>query len=133
MTFTFGANYNEELAQYIDELFTKDKAEKLARQTRLDASDRLIEAYVSRTGNRPPSAQLGRLATLILRDELADPHPDKMTREEYPILSESQRDEREKDEVSFKLSQDVASDSHDYRIKTRDSNRKFREMSRELR
>lgn len=92
--FTFGANYNEELAQYIDELFLKDKSDKLPRQERLDSSDRLIEAYVLRTGKRPPSAQLGRLATLILRDELADPHPDKMTREEYPILSDEQHARR---------------------------------------
>src|SRR5690606_20563665 len=89
-TYTFTNNYNEELAQYIDELFTKDKAEKLARQTRLDASDRLIEAYVSRTGTRPPSAQLGRLATLILRDELADTNLHKVSQEESPILSDVQ-------------------------------------------
>ncbi len=124
--FTFGANYNEELAQYIDELFLKDKSVKLPRQERLEASDRVIEAYVLRTGKRPPSAQLGRLATLILRDELADPHPDKMTREEYPILSDSQRDEREKDEVSFKWSRDVGVDGRDYKLPTRENLRKLR-------
>jgi len=126
MTYTFSTNYNEELAQYIDELFSKDKSVKLPRQERLEASDRLIEAYVLRSGKRPPSAQLGRLATLILRDELADPHPDKMTREEYPILSDSQRDEREKDEVSFKWSRDVGVDGRDYKLPSRENLRKLR-------
>ena len=100
MSYTFTANYNEELAQYIDGLFSQDKAEKLSRQCRLQASDSLVESYVKHTGERPPSAQLGRLATLILRDELADPHPDKMSREEIPVLSESQsklRRDRERD------------------------------------
>lgn len=130
--FTFGANYNEELAQYIDELFLKDKSDKLPRQERLDSSDRLIEAYVLRTGKRPPSAQLGRLATLILRDELADTDRMKVRNNEYPILSDDQVRRREDGEVSFKLSQDVATDGQDYRRKTRDSNRKFREMCRDL-
>ncbi len=126
MTYTFTANYNEELAQYIDGLFAQDKADKLSRQCRLQASDSLIESYVKHTGSRPPSAQLGRLATLILRDELADPHPDKMTREEYPIMSYSQRDEREKDEVSFKWSRDVGVDGRDYKLQTRENLRKLR-------
>ena len=107
MTYTFTNNYNEELAQYIDGLFTQDKAEKLARQTRLEASDSLIESY-------------------LLRDELADTHPDKMTREEYPLLSDSQRDEREKDEVSFVWSRDVGVDGRDYKMPTRENLRKLR-------
>lgn len=125
-TYTFSENYNEELAQYIDGLFTQDKAEKLSRQCRLQASDSLIESYVKHTGLRPPGAQLGRLATLILRDELADTHPDKMTREEYPLLSDSQRDEREKDEVSFVWSRDVGVDGRDYKMPTRENLRKLR-------
>lgn len=90
MTYTFTNNYNEELAQYIDELFSQDKAEKLARASRLQASDSLVESYVKHTGLRPPGAQLGRLATLILRDELADTNLHKVSQEESPILSDVQ-------------------------------------------
>lgn len=132
MTYTFTNNYNEELTQYIDGLFTQDKAEKLARQTRLDASDSLVESYVKHTGLRPPSAQLGRLATLILRDELADTDRMKSRNNEYPIMSDDQLRRREDREVSMKMAQDMAVDGRDYRIKTRDSNRKVREMTREL-
>lgn len=131
MTFTFTANYNEELAQYIDELFTQDKADKLSRQCRLQASDSLIESYVKHTGLRPPSAQLGRLATLILRDELADPHPDKMSREDSPILSGNQYRRRTEGkhvnrrnsdgtlrpltrEVPFSLATNIGIDGKDY-------------------
>lgn len=130
MTYTFTNNYNEELAQYIDGLFTQDKAVKLPRETRLLASDSLVESYVKHTGSRPPSAQLGRLATLILRDELADPHPDKMSREEYPILSEEQHSRRQagkhkrgeggmRGEVSLKAAYAVAIDGRDYKVPTR--------------
>lgn len=130
--FTFTANYNEELAQHIDDLFTQDKRFKLPREERLQASDSLIESYVKHTGLRPPGAQLGRLATLILRDELADTDRMKVRNNDYPIMSDDQIRRREDGEVSFKLSEEVATDGRDYRIKTRDSNRKFREMTRGL-
>jgi|SRR5690606_32777004 len=106
MTYTFTNNYNEELAQYIDGLFTQDKADKLPRQTRLQASDSLVEAYVKHTGLRPPGAQLGRLATLILRDELADTDSHKVTREPEPFLSESQKRRRRINETLTDFGED---------------------------
>lgn len=36
------------------------------------------------------SAQLEQLADYLLAEELTDPHPDKVTRTEYPILTASQ-------------------------------------------
>ncbi len=109
MIYTFTANYNEELAQYIDGLFTQDKAVKLPRETRLEASDSLVESYVKHTGLRPPSAQLGRLATLILRDELADTNPHKVATEEEPFLSNVQakrRKARERDVADLATGKD---------------------------
>lgn len=94
-TFLFTANYNADMQRHIDDLYTAAKTLITSRQERLQASDDLVEAYVSYTGKRPDSTALGRLATLILRDELTDPHPDKMTINEYPILSGWQEESRE--------------------------------------
>lgn len=57
---------------------------------RIKAVDDLIEAYVQQTDERPDAAQLHRLADYILRDELSDPHPDKVSNTEFPILSTGQ-------------------------------------------
>lgn len=119
MTYTFTNNYNEELAQYIDGLFSQDKAEKLARQTRLDAADGLVESYVKHTGLRPPSAQLGRLATLILRDELADDTPWKTRQEDAPFLSDTQLYRRRQNEASDKLAEEFGTDGLNYRLPVR--------------
>lgn len=53
-----------------------------------------IDAYIDENGVRPPAHRLDELADYILYDELTDTHPDKMTREEYPIMSEWQRARR---------------------------------------
>lgn len=59
----------------------------------------LIQKYMNRTGNRPDSWQLYRLANCLLREELKNKSPDKITNTEYPILSRYQirtRERREK-------------------------------------
>jgi len=126
MTYTFTNNYNEELAQYIDELFSKDKSDKLLRQERLDASDRLIESYVKHTGSRPPSAQLGRLATLILRDELADKNEHKIRHNERPIMSNRQVGRRQDNEMPSVWYREIGVDGGNYREPTRENLRKLR-------
>lgn len=88
----------------------------------------LTERYFEEHSEMPDTTVLDRLGTLILQDELADKHPDKMTRTEYPLLSDRQRDTRGRDERSFSAAQDVATDGVDYRVKTRDSNRRMREV-----
>lgn len=108
--------------------FTRFKREQTTREYRMGFAAHLTEQYYAEHGNMPDGAILDRLGTLILQDELADTHPDKMTREEYPLLSESQRDERVKDERSLNAAQDIATDGVDYRVKNRDSNRRMREV-----
>lgn len=54
------------------------------------AADDLIESYVIQTDERPDAMQLSRLADYILRDDLSDPHPDKVSNTEFPILSQGQ-------------------------------------------
>jgi hypothetical protein len=68
------------------------------RTKRIAIIDELIESYIAATGQRPDSVQLDRLATLCLREELTDRHPDKMSREEFPIMSDDQLARREEDE-----------------------------------
>lgn len=111
----------------ITDQFTQFKRTQTDRASRINFSSRLIEHYLVVNGKIPPVGVLDRLATLILQDELADMHADKMTRNEYPLLSDRQRDTRGRSERSLKAAQDVATDGLDYRIKTRDSNRRMRE------
>lgn len=126
MTYTFTANYNEELAQYIDGLFSKDKADNLSRQCRLQASDSLIESYVKHTGLRPPGAQLGRLAALILRDELADKNEHKIRHNERPIMSNRQIGRRQDNEMPPVWYREIGVDGGNYREPTRENLRKLR-------
>jgi len=108
--------------------FTSFKRTQTTREYRIKFAEELTERYFAEHGKMPEGTILERLATLILQDELADTHPDKMTREEYPLLSDRQRDTRGRDERSFSAAQDVATDGVDYRVKSRDSNRRIREV-----
>lgn len=112
----------------ITEAFREFRNSRTDRKQRMAFAGELTERYFAKHGKMPDGAVLDRLGTLILQDELADTHPDKMTREEYPLLSDSQADERYADERSLKAAQDVATDGSDYRVRTRDSNRRMREV-----
>lgn len=81
---------NEQLNAQIDELWAQTKAGNLPREQRFEAIDRLTEEYIAANGKRPPVNALDRLATLCLYEEVTDPHPDKMARDEYPIMSDEQ-------------------------------------------
>jgi hypothetical protein len=91
MTFIFTDDYKTQFKTYVDELFAATKrGEHANRQKRMTVIHELIDAYIAATGERPDSTQLDRLATLCLYEEITDNHPDKMAREEYPIMSEEQ-------------------------------------------
>jgi hypothetical protein len=117
----------------IDIMFYKEgrivKVYEPYRDVRMAAIDNLIEAYFAHTLKTPNSKQLDRLSDLIQREELRDPDPYKIQHNEYPVLSESQFDRRKESEVSLQWAEEVATDGRDYRVKTRDSNRKLREIS----
>ena len=57
---------------------------------RIDNAEALTEQYYEAHSRRAPRAILSRLATYLLLDTLADTHPDKMARDEYPVMSYSQ-------------------------------------------
>lgn len=129
ITTIFSIDYKAQFSEYVSLLFHLAKTGESTAEERVRKVGELTEAYFSHVGKHADWAQLDRLGSLILRDELTDPHPDKMTLEEYPIMSESQRDERAIKEVSLIWADEVATDGRDYRLQTRDSNRKMREIS----
>lgn len=90
---------NQDAHNDITEQFTLFKHTQTDRRSRIDFSNRLTERYLAVNDKIPPVAVLDRLATLILQDELADKHPDKMARNEFPLISETQLDLRHKQEV----------------------------------
>lgn len=102
------------------------------REERMKAMDELIDDYVEQTGERPDGSTLERLANLVLHEELSDSHPDKMTREETPILSDRMQAvrqegrERKKNsagvtttEVPIEHGQNVATDGSNYTLPVR--------------
>lgn len=111
----------------IDELWTKTKTGELRnRQARFAAIERLTDDYISATGKRPEPAQLDRLATLCLYEEMTDTDRMKMRNNEFPIMSDEQyarrtmgkhkrADDNASVEVSFTAAATVGVDGANYR------------------
>lgn len=121
---------NEKFAQEIDELYARCKSGDLSdRQARFDEIEALTERYFAANGEMPDYRLLDRLSTLCLREEMTDMNTYKMTHNEYPVMSGRQQERRQNGELSFTWAEEVAQDGHDYRPKTRDTNRKMHEVS----
>src|SRR5690625_298592 len=93
---TYYTTYTTQQAHdYITALFdayydAKKAGDSIPPNKRIESADAIVEQYVEVNGKRPPASVLSRLATYILLDVLSDPHPDKMSRDEYPIMSYGQ-------------------------------------------
>jgi len=82
---------HDDITTLFDAYYDVKKAGKgITPNKRIESADAIVEHYVEVNGKRPPASVLSRLATYILLDTLTDPHPDKMSREEYPIMSYGQ-------------------------------------------
>lgn len=77
--------------------------------------EQLTESYFAKTGAMPDGVALERLADLCLYEELTDPNPDKVTKAEYPFLSEHQFEERYKAEVSEKVAEEYGADGRNHK------------------
>lgn len=123
--FEFTGDYKQKLIAYIEEL--EHTAASTSRGQRKQAIHELTNAYVKQTGRVPDGKALERLTNVLLHEELTDRRPDKITLEEYPILSDRQyelrasgkRRERRKDgtvltEVPISHGVNVATDGVDY-------------------
>ncbi|QYG88328.1 hypothetical protein [Bacillus atrophaeus] len=94
------------LHEMITDMYTRTKEGNMSRLDRIEEITALADAYFDAVGEHPETKALERMANLVLYEELSDPHADKMTRDEYPFLSESQFDERYKKEASDKLAEE---------------------------
>lgn len=110
---------NAEFNAKIDELWAQTKTGNLPREARFAAIERLTDEYITATGKRPEPAQIDRLATLCLYEEVTDGRLNKMEVEERPILSDRQQERRHGSEASEKWAQDYGVDGRNHRPSTR--------------
>lgn len=104
--YAFTDDYKADMHRHIDDLYSQAKTLDTDRQSRIDESDALVEAYFAHCGKVPDSAPLERLASLILREELTDSNPYKMRHEAEPILSENQYRRRTEGKHESRLGKD---------------------------
>ena len=78
----------ENLSEAINQLYRN--APTLSREEMIALTKMITDKYMEQTGNQIPPRFLEQLASLLLHEELTDQHPDKMSREAYPIMSEHQ-------------------------------------------
>lgn len=126
--FSSCSDYKSKLHEIIDDLYYEVKSHPISYT--IEKVRKVTDAYVEEVGVRPDVISLDRMATLILNEEITDTFPDKMSRDEFPIMSDTQREERLKDEVSSVWADEIGSDGVDYRPRTRDNNRKMRSALR---
>lgn len=62
----------------------------------------LFNSFVNQTGKSPDGVQVQRLANWLHLETLTDMHPDKVTREEYPIMNKRQLRSRHSREMMWK-------------------------------
>jgi len=77
------------------------------RQLRMQIVEDLTECYREAAGDWPDAKTLEKLTDAILCEELTDMHPDKITRTEYPFMSDWQLDARHENEYA-----DTLGDAH---------------------
>jgi len=65
------------------------------------------------------SPLIDRLTDAVLDEELTDPHPDKVTRDEYPFMSDWQLELRRDKETGLKAVEETGTDGRDYRKPSR--------------
>ncbi len=93
--FDKGGAYKTAFNDAVLDLISKD----MPLPWRIKAVDDLCEAYITQTGELPETKALNMLANYILKDDLGDKCPDKLTNTEYPFLSEGQAKVRQRREL----------------------------------
>lgn len=126
----FTGDYKTEFKKVVTQLEGRTKG--MTREQRISLIEQVMDEYVYQTGERPDGSQLSRLADVVLNEELTDRHPDKMTREDYPIMSENQEGlrkegkQRERNktgtvtaEAPLEYAKNVATDARNYTLPVR--------------
>ena len=93
-SFTIG-KHKEQAHDYVSTLIDgaysrKNAGNPTSPSERVNSAQSICESYYAQVGQQPPSAVLSRLAWYIDFDHMTDSHPDKMTREEIPVMSGGQ-------------------------------------------
>ncbi|PFZ38014.1 hypothetical protein COL77_26040 [Bacillus wiedmannii] len=118
-TFDINGDYKTQFETYVNTLITslreRDSGTISNRDICAKEIKSLTDAYVGTVGERPEPKQLERLADLLLYEELSNTHPDKMAREEYPIMSDYQLSRRHSGEVSMKVAEEYGVDRRCYK------------------
>ncbi|WP_188068991.1 hypothetical protein [Brevibacillus brevis] len=135
------ADYKSAFSVAVDELIDGIRAGVPAltnRTSRNREVDALITEYFESVGELPDAFDLERLTNAILHEELTDDDEHKVSRHEYPILSDIQLARRREGkhqrgqggmgaETSEKMAEEIGSDGASYRKPTR-RKRSDREM-----
>ena len=103
MTVAIIDDINTQLSEVIDDLFTelKEAPAYPSHEERVRTSENIIEEYFAKSGEAPPTPQLDRLSTYILKEDSFDRKGHKAPPElEYPYLSERQYNRRIEHEAS---------------------------------
>ena len=93
--------HTEQAHEYTNALINEAYQRKTTPQERVDNVDKLCEAHYAQTGIMPDESVLSRLAWYIVFDEMTDKRPNKVSSEEYPILSDYQAETRRQRERSI--------------------------------
>ncbi|MHA4153214.1 hypothetical protein [Bacillus cereus] len=117
--FDINGDYKAQFETYVNTLIISlresDSSAISNRDVRAKEIKSLTDAYMGSVGKRPEPKQLERLADLLLYEELSNTHPDKMAREEYPIMSDYQLSRRHSGEVSMKVAEEYGVDRRNYK------------------
>ncbi len=76
------------------------EAKSYTREERNNKVEALTEEYFAANGRHMSSYHMQRLADVILVEELKDKTPDKVSKKEYPVLSNRQSQTRTRREFS---------------------------------
>jgi hypothetical protein len=113
MRFRIGTDYKTEFNNAVTALVAQKIADRVERMAVIES---LINEYMVGTGELPERIQLERLTDAILMEELTDMHPDKVTNNEFPFLSEWQFNLRRDNEYSLKLAEETDTNGRDHKV-----------------
>jgi hypothetical protein len=133
MAIDYNAGCKARLHADITELQQATRRGELPRELRLVKIEALTEAYFAATGEVPDATACERLADLCLYEELTDDDEHKVSRNVYPILSDTQIARRQegkhtrkdglKGEVPLSAASTIGSDGRNHgKLTRRDRN-----------
>lgn len=122
ITTVFTGDFNgvkAQLGEYIDLLFALAKGGNSTSEQRVEKVTAVTEAYYEMFERNASSAELERLASLILYEDLTDDTPYKTKNTEYPIESERQELDYYRGLTLRKVPDTIGMDGTDHRLPTR--------------